>query len=115
MMIAAEGANHEWQTTSQSLTGIQGQGGAGDRQWREAPAELAEQFDVHPNQITQWTDQLPERAAKAFGTGKTRFATAIGVQAVTHSNRRIGFYHPSSWSTPSNRRRLPTSSGNWTW
>ncbi|GAB6852735.1 hypothetical protein JCM10599A_65390 [Paraburkholderia kururiensis] len=25
------------------------------------PPELAQQFDVHPNQITEWTRQLQER------------------------------------------------------
>ncbi len=30
-------------------------------------AELAQQFDIHPNQITDWKTQLMERSAQVFG------------------------------------------------
>ena len=47
-------------------------------------AQLAEQFDVHPNQITSWKAQLEDGAADVFGRGSGNGASqpAIDVKSL---------------------------------
>jgi transposase len=40
-------------------------------------AQLAEQFDVHPNQITIWKAQLENGAADVFGPGSGKAAAPV--------------------------------------
>ena len=44
-------------------------------------AELAEQFDVHPHQITEWKKQLLDRAGEVFGAAHQE-QPAIDVKAL---------------------------------
>src|SRR6202171_3967038 len=46
-------------------------------------AQLAEHFDVHPNQITTWKAQLEGRASDIFGSGSTPPSTpAVDVKSL---------------------------------
>ncbi len=45
-------------------------------------AQLAEQFDVHPNQVTAWKAQLEGGAADVFGAGNGAAQPAIDVKSL---------------------------------
>ena len=49
-------------------------------------AELAQQFDVHPNQVTQWKAQLLEGAVEVFAGG----AASAPVVDVKSFHAKIG-------------------------
>jgi transposase len=54
-------------------------------------AQLAEQFDVHPNQITSWKAQLEGGAADVFGPGSGNGAahSAVDVKSLHAKNGKL--------------------------
>jgi transposase-like protein len=53
-------------------------------------AQLAEQFDVHPSQVTSWKAQVEGSAAGVFGpgSGNPRAQPAIDVKSLHAQDRR---------------------------
>ena len=45
-------------------------------------SELAQQFDVHPNQITQWKSQLLDRAGAVFQGSGHKEAPPVDLKAL---------------------------------
>jgi transposase-like protein len=55
----------------------------------KTPAELAQQYDVHPNQITAWKAHVVESALGLFGSGGSASARqpAINVNDAARQDR----------------------------
>ena len=70
--------------------------------------ELAQQFDVHPNQITQWKSQLLARARELFETAADRDAARPDVTAL---HAKIGQLALENDFLAGALGRLPEASG----
>ena len=74
-LCPANQARHEQTSTPEPHTGFQGKVALAAINGEKTLSELAQLFDVHPNQNAQWKAQFQEGASAVFGSWRHRAAT----------------------------------------
>ena len=77
--MAGTRKNDDATSTPEPHSGVQGEGRLAALKGDKTLAELAQQLDVHANQITQWKSQLLEGAAAVFGEAKKQETAKVDV------------------------------------